>query len=168
MNSQFIFRIGLGYRKISMERNTNMLIADKKDYRKGYKKHYELYKRLKSENSNVNSRRLLLIYCVEFGLKYMLLDKWCENSPKKILDSNDKIKKDILKSHNLEKILKELGQQGNFKFPQLGTIHRDSVTSETYHQLYRYCINIPEKDQLKEEKLEDTLKKVACWIEEGM
>ena len=40
----------------------------------------------------------------------MLLDKWCENSPKKILDSNDKIKKDILKSHNLEKILKELGQ----------------------------------------------------------
>ncbi len=87
-----------------------MLIADKKDYRKGYKKHYELYKRLKSENSNVNSRRLLLIYCVECGLKYMLLDKWCENSPKKILDSNDKIKKDILKSHNLEKILKELGQ----------------------------------------------------------
>ncbi len=60
-----------------------MLIADKKDYRKGYKKHYELYKRLKSENSNVNSRRLLLIYCVECGLKYMLLDKWCENSPKK-------------------------------------------------------------------------------------
>ena len=145
-----------------------MLVADKKDYRRGYKKHYQLYKRLREGNSNVNSRRLLLIYSVECGLKYMLLDKWNEENPKNILDSNDSRKKDILTSHNLEKILKELGQQGNFRFPQLATVHKNVVVAETYHQLYRYCIRTQEKQQDKEEKMEETLNNVACWIEKGM
>lgn len=145
-----------------------MLIADKKDYRRGYKKHYQLYKRLKSEQSDVNSRRLLLVYSVECGLKYMLLDKWNEENPQTIFSGNDERKKGILTSHNLEKILKELGQQGNFKFPQLETVHKGIVVSETYHQLYRYCIRTQEKQQDKEKKLEESLNNVACWIEEGM
>lgn len=77
-------------------------------------------------------------------------------------------KKDILTSHNLEKILKELGQQGNFSFPQLATVHKNVVVAETYHQLYRYCIRTQEKQQDKEEKMEETLNNVACWIEKGM
>ncbi len=145
-----------------------MLIADKKDYRRGYKKHYQSYKRLNSDNSDANSRRLLLVYSVECGLKYMLLDKWNEETPKRIFDSSDDRKKDILKSHNLEKILKELGQQGNFKFPQLKTIHKDCVVSDTYHQLYRYCIRTHEKQEEKEKSIEETLKRVAYWIEERM
>lgn len=68
----------------------------------------------------------------------------------------------------MEKLLKELGQLGIFKFPQLETVHKDSVLSDAYHQLYRYCISLNEKGHEKEEKLEDTLKNVACWIEEGM
>ena len=145
-----------------------MLIADKKDYRRGYKKHYQLYKRLKDGNSDINSRRLLLIYSVECGLKYLLLDKWNEHNPQNILGSSDERKKEILKSHNLEKILKELGQQGNFKFPQLETIHKNTVSSETYHQLYRYCIRTQETQQDKEGKIEESLDNIACWIEEGM
>lgn len=145
-----------------------MLVADKKDYRQGYKKHYQLYKELKEQNSNISSRRLLLIYSVECGLKYLLLKKWNENNPKSIFTSNDNEKKDILKSHNLERILKELGQQGNFKFLQLETIHKDLVISETYHQLYRYCIRTQEKYYDKEDKLEESLNAVASWIEEGM
>ena len=68
----------------------------------------------------------------------------------------------------MEKILKELGQQGNFKFPQIKTVHRDVVVTETYHQLYRYSIRIQESERSKEEKLEETLKSIAAWIEEGM
>ena len=67
----------------------------------------------------------------------------------------------------MEKILKELGQQGNFKFPQLETIHKDHVTSETYHQLYRYCVRTREKED-KESVLEETLKNLANWIGEGI
>lgn len=145
-----------------------MLIADKRDYRKGYEKHYQSYKRLKGENADVNSRRLLLAYSVECGLKFKLLDKWNEENPQKILEGNDVKKKNILKSHNLEKILKELGQQGNFKFPRLKTVHKNIVDAESYHQLYRYCIKTQEKQSDTEEKVEDSLNDIACWIKEGM
>lgn len=150
------------------ERDKKMLLADKKDYRRGYKKHYQLYLRLKNANSDTNSRRLLLVYSVECGLKYMLLDKWNERTPEHILNGADDRKKDILKSHNLEKILKELGQQGNFKFPRLETIHKNVASSESYHQICRYCIRLRDRQQEKEKKMEETLNSVAYWIEEGM
>ena len=145
-----------------------MLIADKRDYRKGYEKHYQSYKRLKGENADIYSRRLLLVYSVECGLKYKLLDKWNEQNPQKILEGIDDKKIKILKSHNLEKILKELGQQGNFKFPRLKTVHRDIVDAESYHQFYRYCINAQENQSGNEEKVEASLNDIACWIREGM
>ena len=145
-----------------------MLIAYKRDYRRGYYNHYQSYKRLKSENADINSRRLLLIYSVECGLKYKLLDRWNEKNPQKILEGTDDKKIKMLKSHNLERILKELGQQGNFKFPRLKTAHRNIVDAETYHQLYRYCINTQERQLDKEEKIEDSLNDIACWIKEGM
>ena len=145
-----------------------MLIADKRDYRRGYEKHYQSYKRLIVENADINSRRLLLVYCVDCGLNYKLLDKWNEENPQKILEGTDDKKIKILKSHNLEKILKELGQQGNFKFPRLKTVHRDIVDAESFHQFYRYCIKSQEKQSDKEEKVEDSLNDIACWIKEGM
>ena len=73
-----------------------MLIADKRDYRRGYEKHYQSYKRLKSENADINSRRLLLVYSVECSLKYKLLDKWNEENPQKILEGTDDKKIKIL------------------------------------------------------------------------
>lgn len=110
----------------------------------------------------------MLVYSVECGLKYLLLDKWNEENPQVILDSEDNRRKKILKTHNLEKILKELGQQGNFNFPLLKTVHKDMVTSETYHQLYRYCIRTQDEQRTGEEHVEETLYNVACWIAERM
>lgn len=145
-----------------------MILADKRDYKQGYKKHYITYKRLQDDNNDLNSRRLLLVYSVECGLKYLLLNKWHEENPKNILTGNDEKKKNALKTHNLEIILKELGQQGIFKFPQLLTIHNDSIRIENYHQLYRYCIRIEKKNKSAESVYEEELKKIANWIAEGM
>lgn len=78
---------------------------------------------------------------------------------------NDEKKKNVLKTHNLERILKELGQQGIFKFPQLLTVHNNSITIEKYHQLYRYCIRIKEKDKGIESAYEEELRKIANWID---
>ena len=133
-----------------------MILADKRDYRQGYKKHYSAYYKLMETNASINSKRLLL------------LDKWHEENPEKIIGNEKDKRRDVLKSHNLEKILKELGQLGTFKFPQLITAHQDSITSENYHQLCRYCIRVKDKDRVKEDKYEIELKKIADWIEEGM
>ena len=143
-----------------------MILADKKDYRQGYKKHFSAYKRLYECNANINSRRLLLSYSVECGLKYLLLDKWHEENPQNIFANSDDLRKNVLGSHNLERILRELGQQGAFKFPQIKTVHHDSVSSENYHQLCRYCIRLKEEDQLQDKIFEDELRKIACWIAE--
>lgn len=109
-----------------------------------------------------------MAYSVECGLKYLLLDRWHVENPQRILDGEDKKKKRVLTSHNFEKLLKELGQQGNFKLISLKTIHNDSVSSEEYHQLYRYCIRTRDEERGKEQKMEEILNNIACWIAEGM
>lgn len=145
-----------------------MILADKRDYKHGYQKHYSAYIKLYNNNTSVISRHLLLVYCVECGLKYLLLDKWHENNPKKIFDNKEDKRIEIIGSHNLEKILKELGQLGSFKFPQLKSKHQDNITSDNYHQLCRYGIKIRDGDREKTEKYEEVLRKIAIWIEEGM
>lgn len=145
-----------------------MLTADIREYRRGYVKHYEAYKKMEQSNSDVNSRRLLLIYGVECGLKYLLLEQWHETSLKKIIDSGDEKKKDTVTSHDLKKLIKEVGQQGNFNLPQLKTKHGGQVSSEAYHQVYRYCIQVDESEQIKEKEIEKSLKEVADWIDERM
>lgn len=145
-----------------------MILADKRDYKCGYNKHYAAYKQLYIDNATIRSRRLLLIYSVECGLKYLLLDKWNEDSPVSIIRDNNDTRHYIIRTHNLEKILKELGQAGTFSFPQLKTNHGDTVVSDNFHELCRYGINIQEVDRSKEEKYEEELKKLAEWINERM
>lgn len=145
-----------------------MILADKRDYKCGYSKHYAAYKKLNADNATIRSRRLLLIYSVECGLKYLLLDKWNEDNPSIIISNTTDSRHYIIKTHNLEKILRELGQTGTFSFPQLKTNHGDTVISDNFHELCRYGIYIHEKDRSKEENYETELKKLAEWINERM
>lgn len=147
-----------------------MILADKRDYKNGYKKHFSAYKKLAEKNSNVLSRSLLLAYSVECGLKYKLLDKWSVNSLsqiKEIIQDKNHPKHNILGTHDLQKIIKELGQEGQFKFSQIRTVHKDIVNIETYHQMQRYGIK-EDANQQNSCKFEKTLKKVAEWIEEDI
>lgn len=145
-----------------------MILADKRDYMRGYQKHYAAYSKLSIDKSADRSRRLLLDYCVECGLKYLLLDKWHEDNPKVIINNKDDKRNGVIKTHNLEKILKELGQTGTFRFPQIATAHRENITSDNFHELCRYGIRIKDSDKDKEEQYEIELKKIADWIREGM
>lgn len=145
-----------------------MVLADKKDYKRGYEKHYRTFQRLKQTNDDARSRRLLLVYSVECGLKCKLLDNWHENNPKEILDNKDDWRRPIITTHNLEKILKELGQASVFKFPAaIETKHGDFVNSEDFHQFCRYGVEAKNKSD-KEEKYEEELMKVADWLEEEL
>ncbi len=152
-----------------------MILADKRDYNTGYRKHYAAYERMRENNTDTKSRRLLLIYCVECGLKYKLLSKWGMDNPKELLekakeelDDDDKRKRDVLTSHDLEILLKELGQQGIFQFPRFKTVHKQTVSPQTYHQLYRYGIKTNESEASEEQNLENSLKDVLEWIREGV
>lgn len=147
-----------------------MILADKKDFKNGYRKHYSAYKAFNNRNNGeIISKRLLLTYSVECGLKYKLLEEWKINSSdeiREIFKNKEHPKHNILGSHNLQKIVKELGQEGQFKFPQLKTKHKDHVTSEEFHQMQRYGVKPDEKDEKKTDEFEIILKQVAEWIGE--
>ena len=135
-----------------------MILADRRDYKYGYRKHLAAYQYLERTNKTVQSRCLLLVYSVECGLKCLLLSKWRENNPKDILaDKSDK-RYPIMTSHNLQELLKELGQT-RFRFPQKITVHKNIVSSAEYHQLCRYGVQV--KDNYKMERYEQVLNDIA-------
>lgn len=142
-----------------------MILADKRDYKNGYKKHYNAYNKLKQNNDSIISRCLLLVYSAECGLKCLLLSKWRENSPKRILENDKDDRNKVIKTHNLQLILVALGQSG-FRFPQMSTKHGNVINSETFHQLCRYGIGLQDKDIPKARLYEEELLKVLSWIEE--
>lgn len=145
-----------------------MILADKRDYKKGYKKHYDTYRKI-VQTGAVLSKKLLLVYAVECGLKYKLLEKWEINvlgEIREILADKKNPRHNILGTHNLRKLIKELGQEGQFHFPQIKTKHQDNVSTEEYHQLLRYGIDVDSKDVKKEEELEEVLQNIAAWIQE--
>ena len=50
------------------------LRADQRDYKNAFKKHYHAYSNWQGTGSNL-SRRLILAYCVECGLKYEVMGR---------------------------------------------------------------------------------------------
>ena len=148
-----------------------MILADKRDYKRGYTKHYNAYQILRKSNNCLKSRRLLLVYCVECGLKYKLLDKWKENNSRAIISNDKDVRKPILTSHSLSKIIKELGQAGTFRFPKaIETNHGDYVNDETFHQENWQWRNHfhTSKRKIDENIDEEELIKIAEWLKEVM
>lgn len=113
----------------------------------------------------------MLAYTVECGLKYKLLEKWDIRSTseiREILKDKNHPRHSILGTHDLRKIIKELGQEGQFDFPQIRTNHKDHVSIEEYHQMQRYGIAVDDRDTKKEERFEEVLRQVADWIQKGI
>lgn len=146
-----------------------MILADRRDYKRGYKKHYYTY--CFSQNGSVLSKRLMLVYSVECGLKYKLLEKWKINSSgeiREILKDKNHPKHNILGTHNLRRLIKELGQEGQFNFPRIKTSHKDNVSVGEYHQMLRYGIEADDRDTEKEKQCEAVLQQIAAWIQKGI
>lgn len=147
-----------------------ILIADLQEYKKGYKKNYEAYYSLYIRNEHTRSRRLLLTYSNECGLKYLVLRKWQILSYKdieKLVTRKDDPRNEIITTHNLEKLIKELGQAGMFRFPtRLKTTKGIPINSDNFHQYCRYEINSESKLYSEEVAFEDVQRKIADWITE--
>ena len=137
--------------------------ASKQDFLKGFRKHRNAYNAAKSASINDCSRRLLLVYSVECGLKYLYLKSLNANS---VAD----LPAQSIISHNLEYFLKEL-RAGSYIFPPIKTEHGDTVTIREYHQLCRYSIPWSKKnpkDNTEYEHIEQydrNLEAIMEWIE---
>lgn len=88
------------------------LRADQRDYKNAFKKHYHAYSNWQGTGSNL-SRRLILAYCVECGLKYEVMKQECLIQT---TDAQGEVKT-ALGQHDLRKLLKCLKKAGMYKFP---------------------------------------------------
>ena len=109
-----------------------------------------------------NSKRLLICYCVECGLKCLIMK---DNKIERIAQANQEIA-EILGSHDFRVLLKAVKKAGTYQFKEFQTEFGDTVNPNNYHQLCRYCIGIKDGDMSPVEKFDDTLKTIAEWLKE--
>ena len=116
--------------------------ANRSEYKNSYRKHYHTYKNGKS--LSYRSKQLILVYCVECGLKYRLMEQECIFH---VTDARNDLQ-DVLYSHNIDKMLK-LIKITAYRFPPFKTKHGDEVKIENYHQICRYAIEVQSQDEIQ-------------------
>lgn len=137
------------------------LKADQRDFMNAFCKHYHAYNNW-NDTGSIISKRVILSYCVECGIKYLIMKKERLIS----LDTaRDDIKQD-LGSHDIQLLLKKYLQQPSFSFPVFCTIHGEPVNPSSYHQAYRYALCPVDSDEEKCVKYCEELEKVSHWIDE--
>ena len=134
------------------------LRADRRNYKNAFKTHANAYDQWNIGSDN--SRRLILCYCVECGLKCLIMEN---DSIYKLSQANEETKA-VLGSHDFRMLLKKVNQSGNYIFKQFVTEYGETVIPSEYHQLCRYKIAPKEIDDLNE--FDDTLVQIKEWLKE--
>ncbi len=132
--------------------------ANRKNYKGAYKKHAYTYEKLQ-DGSDI-TKRLILCYCVESGLKYLIME---EKKIVKVSQADEEIY-NVLGSHDFRVLLKAVKKAGVYQFKNFQTEYGDTVNTENYHQLCRYCIDA--KDISSVNEYDKTLKEIAEWLKE--
>ena len=135
--------------------------AVQQDYKRAFQKHLHAYSNWNKTGSDI-SRRLILIYCVECGLKCALMKSL---QIQKVPEAQEEIAHDLA-SHDLQKLIKHLKIAGGYSFPHIQTIHGDVVTLTTYHQLCRYAIRPTKAHESYIQKYDEQLAEIADWLKE--
>lgn len=135
--------------------------ASRREYKSAFQKHLHAYSHWENTGSET-SKRLILIYCVECGLKYKIMESL---RIQRLEDAQENIQHD-LGSHNFYLLLKRLNQAGIYRFPTIQTIHGDKVDPNTYHLLCRYSIQPTKTHQNQIQQYDDQLEKIAEWLKE--
>ncbi|MEY8427186.1 hypothetical protein AALA00_05560 [Lachnospiraceae bacterium 46-15] len=136
------------------------LNVTRREFSDSYRSHYKLYK---NTNGNSKTRRLILFYSVECGLKSLImkntgndtyeeLEKYCKGSGK-----------GELIGHNIKEMLKEVNPRNAFVLKDIELKSSGgSVQPKKFNEMWRYGIAVA--DVREEEKAENTLVKIAEWL----
>lgn len=137
------------------------LRADQRDYKQAFTKHLHAYNNWGSTGSE-SSKRLILAYCVECGLKCAIMKQERLN----MVSEAQKPISDALGSHDFRKMLKILNQIGSYSFPIIKTSHHENVEPKNYHEFCRYCIKPEDRSVSDIQRYDEILKEIAEWIKE--
>lgn len=137
------------------------LRADQRDYKQAFTKHLHAYNNWGSTGSD-SSKRLILAYCVECGLKCAIMKQEHLNT----VSEAQKTTSDALGSHDFRKMLKILKQIGSYSFPAIKTSYNENVDPRNYHEFCRYCIKPEDTSMSAIRQYDEILEEIANWIKE--
>lgn len=134
----------------------------RREYQESFKKHYKVYRSTEFLKEN-NTRRLILFYSVECGLKCLILKKTGKNTYEELCEYARISNKREICGHNIKAMLKELDLTFTLKSIKLNkNVGAKQIAPKEYNQLWRYGIQT--KNERDEQQVEEVLNKIAEMI----
>ena len=130
----------------------------RREFQDSYRRHYKLYK---ETEESVKTRRLILFYSVECGLKNLLMKDLGKNTYEEFSECCGSEKSE-LRGHNISAMLKELNPQSDYCLKSIFLKRGGAVPPKQYNELWRY--GAASADENDEKRAEKTLVKIAEWI----
>lgn len=113
------------------------------EFKESYKKHYALYRRVDKEISP-KTRRLILFYSVECGLKCLILKNIGKNTYED-LEIYSKERNLHINGHNINALIREIGMDKEYCLKRIKLSGAGGyVSSERFNELWRYGAAIEE------------------------
>ena len=134
----------------------------RREFQDSYRRHYKMYR---NTVENEKTRRLILFYSVECGLKSLLMKNLGKDTYEEFTECCLNEKKELI-GHNINAMLKELNPQSEFNLKNIPLKRGGSVTAKQFNELWRYGAAVSDKED--EDKAEKTLIKIAEWIHERL
>mgnify|MGYP003204080650 CR=1 FL=1 len=140
--------------------NGKKINVTRNEFRKSFQNHYTMYLNTKN-GMPVRTRRLILFYAVECGLKSLILKKIGKNTYYEMeayYDSNGK----KIRGHDLKEMTKEVGIEAAYPLKDIQLKGDGTVLPQRYNELWRYGAAV--QNEAEEEREEKTLLQIAKWI----
>lgn len=133
------------------------LNVTRKEFQDSYRRHYKLYQ---STHVSDKTRRLVLFYSVECGLKSLLMKEKGKNTYEEFESCSDR----SLIGHDIKAMLKEVNPRNEFVLKNISLDKGGgSVPPKKFNELWRYGATVADVEE--EEKAEKILVKIAEWIQ---
>ena len=139
--------------------------ATRKELKLSFRHHYFIYKKLNGDTTlNPRTKRLILFYSVESGLKCFLLNKIQKNTTND-LEKHPDYSYLEKHGHDIRNLIKSvnLGDEANYQLKSFVLQRYGKIEPDQLHQIWRYGIETKDLDY--ENKSEKVLQNIANWLE---
>lgn len=132
----------------------------RKEFSDSCRRHYYLYKKTE-DNANVNSRRLLLFYSAECGLKSCILRKIGKNTYSE-LEAYCKNNNKGNCGHDIKNLLSIAEIQHLDSLKTIRLYEGGEIQSRQFNELWRYGAKVADEKEC--EDAEEALRKIVEWL----
>ncbi len=140
---------------------SNQINVTRKEFSESFREHYLLYRYIVNSSISPKSRRLLLFYSVECGLKALIMKTYAINTYEGLKKHSEDYGKRV-HGHDLKAMTKEVGIAEQFPLKKIHLSQGGRVLPDRYNELWRYGASVV--DSREEEDEEKVLQRIAEWI----